>query len=258
MFAYRFRRTGCRREASLRIRAGRSGRDRARRRFRMRGRRHILRSLHRRRRKSRSSSRVRCRSRASNSRSKEQRPTQSGFAGVRATFQSRQHRPPVLLGLLPSLRGRVVVLRKRDGRFSMGPGPVRREAILVHRGSALVQVGTAFLAYLADESARRESKSARRQDSIRFHETLRGVGSAFDSRRLHQFSQTISACCAWSVQRTRVRIEWALWRGSAAAPRALVRAWSTALQVLERMRMPFLIPISSCAPVSGPDSESVT
>jgi len=33
--------------------------------------------------------------------------------------------------------------------------------------------------------ARRESKSARRQDSIRFHETLRGVGSAFDSRRLH-------------------------------------------------------------------------
>ena len=34
--------------------------------------------------------------------------------------------------------------------------------------------------------------------------------------------------------RTRVRIEWALWRGSGAAPRALVHAWSTALQALER------------------------
>jgi len=29
--------------------------------------------------------------------------------------------------------------------------------------------------------------------------------AGFDSRRLHLFSQTISACCAWSVQRTRVR-----------------------------------------------------
>jgi hypothetical protein len=43
-----------------------------------------------------------------------------------------------------------------------------------------------------------------------------------------------SASCEWPVQRTRVRIEWALWRGSAAAPRALVHAWSMALQVVER------------------------
>src|SRR5712691_7867399 len=38
--------------------------------------------------------------------------------------------------------------------------------------------------------------------------------AGFDSRRLHLFCSTISTCCARSVQRTRVRIEWALWRGS--------------------------------------------
>ena len=44
----------------------------------------------------------------------------------------------------------------------------------------------------------------------------------------------ISGRCAWSVQRARVQNAQPLWRGGAAAPRALVRAWSTPLQVVER------------------------
>jgi hypothetical protein len=70
---------------------------------------------------------------------------------------------------------------------------------------------------------RRRAKWAGKQDLMGFVATLRGVGSAFDSRRLHLFCSTISICCARSVQRTRVRIEWALWRGSGPRP----APWST-------------------------------
>jgi hypothetical protein len=72
----------------------------------------------------------------------------------------------------------------------------------------LVQV---FSARMAKRRIDRPLIQRERHHTTQHDTTLRGVGLAFDSRRLHQFSSTISDCCAWSVQRTRVRIEWALW-----------------------------------------------
>jgi len=52
---------------------------------------------------------------------------------------------------------------------------------------ALVQVGTGILGIRSDASCRRRANQAGEQDSMGRDETRRGVGSAFDSRRLQSF-----------------------------------------------------------------------
>ena len=54
--------------------------------------------------------------------------------------------------------------------------------------TSLVQVGTGVLGTCHLPSCLRRAKRAGRQDSIGFHAAHRGVASAFDSRRHHQFS----------------------------------------------------------------------